>query len=94
MLEDDPDEELWPAYDTYFDCPRSNYVVLDDKVELPTEAFQRVEYTHMIILVMGEEAEVAWRASPKSASVYVTTNSLPQTFVEEAARGEGTPICQ
>lgn len=78
-LDDDLDEDLAPAYDTY--------VVLDDSFELPVEAYQRVEYTHMTISVMDDDCEVAWRASPKNASVFVTTNSLPQTVVEEAALG-------
>lgn len=83
-LDEGLDEDLEPAYDTY--------VVLKENVEVPDKAFKRVEYTHMVISVMGEELEVSWRASPKNASLYIETNELPKSLIEEAARG-GNVVC-
>ncbi|HVX09959.1 MAG TPA: hypothetical protein VHC22_02040 [Pirellulales bacterium] len=77
-FDDDLDEMLIEARDTY--------VVLDDKVELPEEAFKRVEYTHMVVSVMGDELEVFWRATPKGASLYIRTNPLPKSLIESAAQ--------
>lgn len=77
--DDELDEELEEAHDTY--------VVLQENVKVPEKAFKRVEYTHMVISVMGEELEVSWRASPKNASLYVETNELPKSLIEETAHG-------
>jgi hypothetical protein len=84
-LDEEIEERLEPAYDTY--------VVLDDGLELPSEAFKRVEYTHMVISVMGDELEVCWRAAPKNASLYITTNGLPKSLIENAARSGGNVLC-
>lgn len=80
-LADELDEDLEPAYDTY--------VELNDGTKVPDEAFTRVEYTHMVISVMGDELEVSCPASPKNTSVSVESNPLPKSLVEEAA-GRGT----
>jgi hypothetical protein len=85
-LDDEIDEQLEPAHDTY--------VVLDEGIEVPAEAFKGVEYTHMVVSVIGDELEVSWRASPKSASLYVESNPLPKSLIEEAARNGGRVLCQ
>lgn len=83
-FDDELDEDLEEAHDTY--------VVLKENVEVPEKSFKRVEYTRMVVSVMGEELEVSWRASPKNASLYVETNELPKSLIEEAARG-GNVVC-
>jgi hypothetical protein len=76
-LVEEIDERLEPAHDTY--------VLLDETIDVPSEAFKRVEYTHMVISVMGEELEVSWRVTPRTASLYITTNGLPKSLIEDAA---------
>ena len=79
-LDEDFDAKLDGAFD--------RHVELDAQTMLPEELFKCVEYTHLIISVMGDEAEASWRASPKNAPEYVETNSIPQSLVAEVA-GEG-----
>jgi|GEM_PF-3059202 len=83
--DEDLQEKLEAAHDTY--------VELDEKCELPEDLFQRTEYAHMVVEVMGDQAEVSWRASPKNASLYVETNPVPQSIIETIACDGGEVPC-
>lgn len=63
------------------------YVSVNESAAVPPEAVERTEYCHMVIAIVGGAAEVYWRASPKNDSIYVETNPLPQSLIEEVAAG-------
>jgi hypothetical protein len=81
--DEDLQEKLEAAHDTH--------VELDEACELPEDLFQRTEYAHMVVEVMGDQADVSWRASPKNASVYVETNPVAQSLIEKVA-GDGGEV--
>lgn len=63
------------------------YVVLAENVVVPPEALERMECCHMVITVLGGDAEIHWRASPKNDSIYLETNPLPRSLLEKIAAG-------
>jgi hypothetical protein len=79
-----PAEEV---FDELLDPARDSYVVLDEVTQLPEGLIQTVEYPQAAIHVRGGDAEITWRASLKNVSVYVESNPLPQSLIEEAAAG-------
>lgn len=81
----DPDlEETLEATD-------KGYLVLDQGTEFAEAQFERVEYTHLVVAVDDNRAEVSWRAAPKNVSAYVETRPLPQALIKEIAASGSPP---
>ncbi|HEV3023603.1 MAG TPA: hypothetical protein VGX76_14110 [Pirellulales bacterium] len=65
----------------------SAYLEMEEPVSLADEALLWTEYTHMVVAVNGVEPEVYWLALSKHVPVRMQTAALPQSFVEQVARG-------
>jgi hypothetical protein len=65
-----------------------SYQALPAGQQIPDDAFQRTEGAVLVIGKHGQELEAHWRATPKHVAIYVSTASLPRSFIEKTAQFE------